>query len=237
MFIIEVLQEYFGECDKLKYTGRIITTFISMLVGIPYTLYNYFSLQSFGRFIIDSSIMSITCIICWWLGKQFDRAKYFSEKDDLTGLYNRRFVEALLPKLIAQVDRNNKQLCVSILDCNNFKKINDNYGHKTGDLVLRNFSDLLLSCNRDGDIVARWGGDEFVIIAPFTDRQGIEVLFNRIEQKLLDLSKKIGIDISISVGVAVYPTDGNDIDHLIKIADQNMYRFKTLSKQNEHFSL
>lgn len=94
---------------------------------------------------------------------QYDKAKYFSEKDTLTGVYNRRFVEAIFPKLLAQVERKNEQLSLSIVDCNDFKPINDTYGHKIGDEVLITLSSLLAGEIRKSDIVARWGGDEFLI--------------------------------------------------------------------------
>lgn len=215
----------------MKYTGRIITTLISIAVGIPYVFYNYTTLQSPGRTIIDTSVLIITTVTLWWLGKQYDKAKFYSEKDYLTGLYNRRFVEEILPKLLSSVDRRNEQLSISLLDCNNFKQINDSCGHKYGDLVLKNISTVLLNSARNSDIIARWGGDEFLIIAPYTDRAGTKVMLERIEKGLQELSQQTEKMISVSAGIAVYPNASRDIDDLIKIADENMYRLKSLSKK------
>lgn len=176
-------------------------------------------------------VLIITTLIVWWLGKQYDRAKFYSEKDYLTGLYNRRFIDEIFTKIISSVDRKNEQLTVTILDCNNFKQINDTYGHKTGDLVLKNISSLLLNCVRNSDIIARWGGDEFIIISPYTDRSGTEVMLCRIEKELLELSQETEKEISVTAGIAVYPIDSKDLDDLIKMADVNMYSLKNLSKR------
>ncbi|MFX3622571.1 MAG: GGDEF domain-containing protein [Ectobacillus sp.] len=73
---------------------------------------------------IDTSVLIITTVTLWWLGKQYDKAKFFSEKDYLTGLYNRRLVEEILPKLLSSANRRNEQLSISILDCNGFKQLN-----------------------------------------------------------------------------------------------------------------
>ncbi|MEW9671347.1 GGDEF domain-containing protein [Ammoniphilus sp. 3BR4] len=138
----------------MGFTGRIgllIFTVVSFVVwhfahGLRFDIFNVFLMIFFG-------------ILSWVLGIQYDKAKYFSEKDTLTRVYNRRFVEAIFPKILAQVERNNEQLSLSIIDCNDFKPINDTYGHKIGDEVLITLSSLLSGEIRKSDIVARWGGD------------------------------------------------------------------------------
>lgn len=210
----------------MLYTGRVTISIISIIVGIPYTLYNYTILHSPIRLLIDSSVLLITTILVWWLGKQYDRAKFYSEKDYLTGIYNRRFIDELFPKKISEVNRNAGHLSLLLLDCNNFKQINDQYGHKMGDLVLQKISDLIIHCLKEDDVAARWGGDEFLIIAPFTNREEAENLKKRIEKGLEELSQKMGKDISVSIGKAIYPSDAKDIDSLIKVADLKMYELK-----------
>lgn len=214
----------------LKYKGRIVTTLISIIVGIPYVAYNYQTLQSSIRTFIDTTVLIVTTVTLWWLGKQYDKAKFYSEKDYLTGLYNRRFIEEIFPKLISSAKKI-EQLSILILDCNDFKQINDTYGHKYGDLVLENISTILLKSTSVSDIIARWGGDEFLIISPFSAQTGTEVMIKRIENGLRELSQKTEKKISVSAGFAIYPNDGKDMDSLIKIADKNMYKLKTLSKK------
>ncbi|MBT2658645.1 GGDEF domain-containing protein [Bacillus sp. ISL-18] len=215
----------------MKYTGRIISATISLMVGIPYVIYNFKTLQSPFRTMIDTSVLIVTTLTLYMLGKQYDKAKFFSEKDYLTGLYNRRFIDEIFPKLKSSVDRKNQQLSLLILDCNNFKQINDTYGHKAGDLVLKDVSSMLLTCVRDCDIIARWGGDEFLIVAPNSDQEGIKTMIKCIEKELNELSKRSGNHISVSAGMAIYPNDSNNLDNLIKIADKNMYKLKSLNRK------
>lgn len=171
----------------------------------------------------------IGLFIAFWIGKKFDKLRFYAEKDSLTGLYNRRFVSDFVPHLLAQMDRKNEELSIVIWDCDNFKAINDKYGHQKGDLVLQEFSALLLTSIRKSDIVARWGGDEFLIIAPYASEKDIKLIVNRIKHKLQALSKKMQIAISASSGYAIYPSDAKTIDDLIHIADNNMYARKNTS--------
>ncbi|MGJ7922115.1 GGDEF domain-containing protein [Neobacillus sp. LXY-4] len=197
-----------------------------MMVGIPYVIYNYLTLHSLNRTIIDSSVLIVTTCTVWWLGKQYDKAKYYSEKDYLTGLYNRRFIEETLPKLLSLADKKNEKLSITILDCNNFKLINDVYGHRTGDFVLKSISTILQNTPKNSKIIARWGGDEFIIISPNTDHSGTKLMIEHIEKELEKLSQQTEKNISVSAGTAIYPDDSCDIENLIKIADNNMYRLK-----------
>jgi len=165
--------------------------------------------------------------ISLFFGKQYDKAKYYAEKDTLTGAYNRRFLLRIFPKLLAMVDRNNEQLSLLLVDVNDFKKINDTYGHSTGDKVLQSISRVLQTTTRQSDIVVRWGGDEFLIITPYVDKNSSLSLIKRIESKLDTVSDiDLNIDIFITTGVATYPENGKNLDDLIRIADEKMYTFK-----------
>ncbi|HWR44254.1 GGDEF domain-containing protein [Sporomusa sp.] len=208
----------------MKYTGRITGLIIMLIAIIAVRIYAYIYLNySFSNLPIPGII---GLFIAFWAGKQYDKVKFYSEKDSLTGFYNRRFVDELFPSLLAKMDRKNEKLSIVILDCDNFKAINDRYGHKKGDLVLQELSALLLTSIRKSDIAARWGGDEFLIIAPYADEEDIKVIVNQFENELQELSKKFQIDISVSSGYAIYPSDAKTIDDLINIADSKMYGLK-----------
>ena len=172
-------------------------------------------------------IVGVICLmIAFWAGNKYDNVKFLSEKDSLTGLYNRRFIDKVLPIFLAQMYRKNEKLSIAILDCDNFKIINDTYGHKKGDLVLQEFSALLLTTIRKSDIAARLGGDEFLIIAPYADDKDMEMIIHRFKTGLQELSEKLQIDLSVSSGFALYPRDAQKIDDLIEFADGKMYGFK-----------
>lgn len=229
----------------MGYRGRAIVVLIYIFVVLAWHSFyflvdftsSYFFMFEKGHYKWDLVFIPLLSPFFWLLGLQYDKAIFLSEKDALTGLYNRRFVSQITPKLLSQINRTQGKLNISLIDCNNFKQINDMYGHKTGDLVLKNISNLLLNSTRDSDIVARWGGDEFLIIAPYSDLQGTKVVSNRIEKRLYSLSKEMGIAISVSMGIAIYPNDANNINDLLTIADRNMYELKLMSKQAEPTNL
>lgn len=208
----------------MKYTGRIIGLVLMLMaiiaVNIDAYIYLNYSLSNLPILVV------IGLFIVFWAGKQYDKVKFYSEKDSLTGFYNRRFVDEFLPPLLAHMDRKKRELSIAILDCDNFKGINDRYGHKRGDLVLQEISALLITSIRKSDTVARWGGDEFLIIAPYSDAETITTIVNRFNNDLRELSKKLQIDISVSSGYAIYPRDAKAIDDLINIADSKMYSRK-----------
>lgn len=208
----------------MKYTGRITGLFMMLMAIVAVRIYAYIYLgYSFSNLPVPGVI---GLLIAYWCGKQYDRAKFYSEKDVLTGLYNRRFIYEFFPVLLAQMNRKNEKLSVVLLDCDKLKTINDTCGHKQGDLVLQEISALLTAVIRKSDIAARWGGDEFLIVAPYAGERDIKAMINRLKSKLQDVSQQLQIDVSVSSGYAVYPDAASTIDDLIHIADQKMYGFK-----------
>jgi diguanylate cyclase (GGDEF)-like protein len=147
--------------------------------------------------------------------------------DQLTGLYNKNFFNEEMKRL----DTTRKlPISVVISDFNDLKKINDNYGHKTGDKFLKAYADILKKISRQEDIIARWGGDEFVILLPNTGEEKTKNLIDRIKSEL----KKIEISnekLSIAFGYAVKESNEQDIDEVFKKADQRMYKNKKLMKK------
>jgi diguanylate cyclase (GGDEF)-like protein len=214
----------------MKFTGRIaIVTIAFVLIvsvrvyGVLYLNYSPTKFPFFGIIVI---------LIFWLLGKQYDMVKFLSEKDFLTKIYNRRYVIHTFPKLSVLVDRKAEKLSLFLFDLDNFKMINDTYGHETGDKVLQHFSNLLLINTSKSDIVARWAGDEFLIISPFTDEKDKEIINKRIHKELKKLSDELNIDISVSIGTSEYPNDAKTLDVLLNIADQNMYKLKSQKKHD-----
>lgn len=152
-----------------------------------------------------------------------------AHNDALTGLYNRRGLYNLLAHVVAECERDSKSLGVVVCDIDFFKKINDFHGHDTGDMVLKHFSDLLKKAARGGDIVARMGGEEFIICLPRSDidesRQFAERTRKLVENMQVATKNEI-IKLTASFGVASQP-DNIDIDLLIKAADKALYEAKT----------
>ncbi|MCL7749238.1 GGDEF domain-containing protein [Halalkalibacter alkaliphilus] len=214
----------------MKFFGRIITTITVLLVNLIYMLY-YFLRDGFISQ-IEYIGLPLILFLAWHFGKQYDRAKFLSEKDPLTEIYNRRYAEAFFPKVKAMTDRNGQKLAVLVLDVNNFKTINDHLGHKKGDEVLKILSRQLKKSVRETDIVARWGGDEFIILTPdIKEKENVEEIKARIQKNLKKVSNS-QLDISVSIGSAIYPSLGENLDELVKEADKNMYEMKLHLKQH-----
>jgi two-component system, cell cycle response regulator len=154
--------------------------------------------------------------------EQLDR---LSRVDGLTGLYNRRHIDEQLRNEIATAERHHQALAVLMLDIDHFKQVNDVEGHPAGDEVLRQFAARLAEVTRAGDIVGRWGGEEFVVIAPHTDRDGALGLGERIRAAVADQAMDLG-DHTISVTVSVGCGIGIEGGGLVERADAALYRSK-----------
>jgi len=147
--------------------------------------------------------------------------------DYLTGLANRRFLIDIGNKLIANSKRTKMPIAVAMIDIDFFKKVNDNYGHDVGDQVLKEIGHFLTLRVRDSDCAARFGGEEFCIIATNVSSDNVFSFFNDIREGISQLSITDGeeeIKVTVSIGVTI--SLGNDIDEMIKVADENLYKAK-----------
>jgi len=151
-----------------------------------------------------------------------------SRRDDLTGLYNRRTLMELLARECAMALRYELPLSFALLDLDHFKAINDTYGHPVGDLVLRQFAEVLMGRLRRTDILGRFGGEEFGVVLTGTPLD--KALYVCDEIRKLVSSSSFGEDsaqlkVTVSAGAALFTT-GMDIDALIKTADNGLYKAK-----------
>ncbi len=162
--------------------------------------------------------------------------RIMSSHDSLTGLYNRHYLNDYQTIVLASAKRNNRQVGFISMDLNHFKKINDNYGHNVGDLVLAETARVLIESTRIEEAVFRLGGDEFLIIMPdIEDRTALQNARERLtnsfktEFHLADYPAKI----AVSIGTALFPEDGTNIDALLQIADEEMYADKKEQKMKQ----
>jgi diguanylate cyclase (GGDEF)-like protein len=144
--------------------------------------------------------------------------------DALTGLPNRNMLDHDLEKAIAHTLRGGHELAVCLLDLDSFKPINDRYGHETGDCVLREVASRLQSILRVGDTVARWGGDEFVLLLGITDHAQLHEILSRVLSAVsAPLKSCPGTTVDASIGVCLFPSDTRSESELFRRADEAIY--------------
>lgn len=160
--------------------------------------------------------------------KLISSLKKRANQDFLTKLPNRRFLEFIINKKIQEFKRFSINFGIILFDINNFKEINDNFGHSTGDTVLREFSKTIKLNLRECDIFGRWGGDEFIAIILMLNKNQLKKLSDKymkiIEKKVFN-EKKEGFHIIVSAGYTLVQKE-DDLNCLIDRADKNMYNQK-----------
>jgi two-component system chemotaxis family response regulator WspR len=150
-----------------------------------------------------------------------------SHTDSLTGFYNRRFITTRLEEEIARSHRYHLPLSVVLADLDNFKSINDRYGHLVGDEVLKNVGKQFRAGLRDTDLVGRYGGEEFLLILTNTSSEGAGAFCNRLrdslERSTITTEEKFAIHLTASFGVAGYTFGSETAEDMVRMADQNLY--------------
>ncbi|HOO27212.1 MAG TPA: GGDEF domain-containing protein [Lachnospiraceae bacterium] len=157
------------------------------------------------------------------------KLKELSERDDLTGLYNRRTIYLRLTDLIKEAEKTKKNIYLGILDLDHFKEINDRYGHLYGDEVLKTVAGKILENIREEDIAGRYGGDEFVIILYEVDYESAGTMMKKLLQEVNELDFDT-YKLSFSCGIAAW--NGESSEELFERADAYMYHVKKLGKND-----
>jgi diguanylate cyclase (GGDEF)-like protein/PAS domain S-box-containing protein len=168
-----------------------------------------------------------------------DTINFQAYHDLLTNLPNRALLRDRLSLAISQAKREDEMLAVMFLDLDRFKNINDSLGHVVGDELLQQVSTRLKSCIREGDTLARFGGDEFTLLLPkiATGQDDVSKIAEKINEVLKDpfVVDNNELYVSASIGISIYPRDGTDMDSLVKHADIAMYHVKDTGKNNYRF--
>jgi diguanylate cyclase (GGDEF)-like protein/PAS domain S-box-containing protein len=161
--------------------------------------------------------------------------RYMAYHDPLTGLPNRRKLREKMERLLDITKKGHTSFCILFVDLDNFKMVNDLYGHEIGDSVLVRIAERLKVCLADDYFIARWGGDEFAVVSPLSvEEDEVRVMASKL---LEEINKPFEQDcchvaITPSIGISVYPRDGQDLKTLFDKADQAMYRAKDIGKNN-----
>jgi diguanylate cyclase len=162
------------------------------------------------------------------LASALARIQEMASRDELTQLVNRRHMTAALEQEDARRQRSGSALCIAVIDLDHFKRINDTLGHPAGDAVLRSFADQALGAVRRSDLLARWGGEEFLLLLPDTRLDAARTVLERMRARVAE-SARIDADpslrVTFSAGLVESPA-GEPVGAAIELADQAMYRAK-----------
>lgn len=213
----------------------IYLLFTEPLYPEQYRLYSSLSARAFDLSINFSVVIIIFFVIVITLNLYFDdehqRLFHTSVTDQLTGIYNRRYLYNQLETLHARAKKipGENTYALLMIDINHFKRINDNYGHPTGDEVLVSLGAILRSSCRKNDFPTRFGGDEFILVLPNTSAVDAQLVADRIREAFTPIANQYSHE-GLSLGIAVATYNGQTIDDMIQLVDDHLYNAKRAMK-------
>lgn len=220
-----------GACRKIGLRSMLVLPLNHSGVTVGVLKVMSPAINQFGEeeiFILELLTESIASMM--FLAERYDRNALFikATRDSLTGLANKAFFMDRVRTTLLTRKKSSNPSAIVICDLDGLKLINDNYGHRVGDVAIKEFANCIRRVTRELDTVARIGGDEFGIISPLKNNTEVEDLVRRLESEVTKplLYENKVIALKASIGYALAPQDGTEIEELIDLADQRMYSVK-----------
>jgi diguanylate cyclase (GGDEF)-like protein len=227
---IEAAPSCFGAIDSRARSLMLVPLqSVERLVGLLY--FGSREANAFGPRVVDLATTFANQVVFpvqrAILEEELKRLAY---TDTQTSLYNHRHFQAQLDEEVRRAQRYSRPMALMMLDIDDFKQLNDRYGHPAGDAVLRDIAGILRSSLRSVDVPARYGGEEFAIVCPETTKEQATVLAERLRARIedheLDLGDGTRLRLTVSIGVAAFPADAGGKSDLIDAADRRLYEAK-----------
>jgi diguanylate cyclase (GGDEF)-like protein len=221
----------FGKLSTAIKVGAIIACF--MFFAYDPKSKTLLSMPFWGELMAISAPMILVAYITTMLAADIrfavDKIKQVSDTDELTGSYNMRAFSSMLQRSFRQAVRYGHALSVVMIDSDNLKQVNDKHGHESGNRLLQHLVRCIREQLRGSDVMARFGGDEFILLLPETNSKGAldvaERIRKAVESSRFDV-RSGDTNITVSLGIASYPEDGANLDVILDKADKAMYRSK-----------
>jgi len=211
----------------------VLITCIYLALGYPDFDARSFTLADFTQIMINFAPFLLIAYLITMLSADLHFARrmfqHLSETDELTGLLNKRAYAKLSAREMAKAQRYGHPFAVLMADADTLKPVNDEHGHDAGDKLIQTIAETIRLNLRDTDILARYGGDEFVIFLPETTAGQAREIAERIREAVSDIKfmvQKTRIPVSVSIGMACYPDDSNSVDDILDRADRALYASK-----------
>lgn len=215
-----------------------------LLVVLVVVLYDLdspaYSPWIYGRFFWSDQVsrvvlLGLHTVLCTGIVLRLQKQRRISNSDRLTGLFNRAYLEDFLAAEVHRSKRYARHFAVAMVDIDRFKNFNDTWGHAAGDQALKKVADTLQHGIRRSDLVARYGGEEMVLVMPETTlyaaRKRLEAIREAVAAEPMQVPKRTeSVRVTVSAGVAYWPDDGQDPDDLLHTADQRMFHAKALGR-------
>ena len=223
--------QYFLLAAIAAMVGAALTT-LSVWGFIPINIWTFRAVEI--GILLDATLLALALTYQFRVGQEAKlRAEQLATLDPLTGINNRRaFYDKAIP-IWNVTQRHNRNLSLILLDIDNFKRVNDAYGHAYGDEALKAMAGVVMKSIRDHDVAARWGGEEFILLLPETDIQEAAALAERLRSAIAGIHlSHAGAEIAVtaSFGVVQRETHHNTLDVLISTADNYLYQSKEMGR-------
>jgi diguanylate cyclase (GGDEF)-like protein len=208
------------------FLSAIVWFFADIVTGQKYS---YFLIPYWNAFVRLCFFLIVSYLLSM-LKNSLMREKLLSRTDSLTGLLNPRAFNESAQSEIDRSRRFKHPFTVAYMDLDNFKMVNDQLGHSVGDALLQSIAETIKKNIRVVDIIARLGGDEFIILLPETGNESSQVVFRKLQEKIMEVIQKNRWPITLSIGAITYINPLDTVDNMIKKADALMYSAKNSGK-------